>query len=183
MRAISPKLEEVSIMGSGISGKYSGTIKKSQPYSNLYSVCDDLLDLDKKDQDIYNPITGYFKNPTATNLLESIIGNGIYRNGKRIDGTITYVMAENGNIIFGARQNPNNPGKRSPHPTLIGGRNPKVQCAGMITFSKGKIVSIDNKSGHFKPNIMSMKKIDDFMKKLYDTKPEIFSVKSKWRKK
>lgn len=31
-----------------------------------------------------------------------------------------------GNIIFGKRINPNNPQKRAPHPTLIGGVDPKI---------------------------------------------------------
>lgn len=170
-------------MGSGISGSYRGTISKSQPYAELYNVCSDLLEIDKKDPDIYDSNNGYFKNPTAINLFESINGDGIYRNGKRVHGVFTYVMDEKGNIIFGSRCNPNNIGKRSPHPTLIGGKNPKVKCAGMITFSKGKIVSIDNISGHFKPNIKSMEKVNDYMDKLYQINNEIFSNKSKWRKK
>ena len=45
-------------------------------------------------------------------------------------------MDENGNIIFGKRVNPNDSRKRAPHPTLIGGRDPQVQCAGIIEFKK-----------------------------------------------
>ncbi len=86
-------------------------------------------------------------------------------------------------MIFGKRQNPNNPNKRAPHPTLLGGKNPKVKCAGMIEIEKGKIVSINNESGHFKPNIKSMKEVDIFMNKLYEKHSTAFSNKSKWRKK
>ncbi len=169
-------------MGSGISGSYSGTIQGSQPYASTYHVTNDLLERDKQDSDIYNPIGGYFKNPTATDLKESIVGNCICIDGKHAHGIMTYVMDENGNIIFGTRKNPNNANKRAPHPTLIGGRDPKVKCAGMITFSKGKVVSIDNRSGHFKPNIKSMELVNDFMNRLSKTKPELFDKKSKWRK-
>ena len=44
---------------------------------------------------------------------------------------------------------------KAPHPTLIGG-TPRVQAAGMIEFRGGKIFSIDNLSGHFKPNTQSL---------------------------
>ena len=53
----------------------------------------------------------------------------------------------------------------------------------MITFSKGRIVSIDNKSGHFRPNIKSMVVVDAFMDRLFKDRPEVFDSKSKWRKK
>ncbi len=168
-------------MGSGVSGNYNGNEEKSQPYAPFYGVTKDLLEIDKKDSDIYSPKNGYFKNPTASDLSKSIIGGAVYINGRQAHGTMTYVMNEHGNVIFGVRFNPNNPAKRSPHPTLIGGKHPKVQIAGMITFSKGKIVSLDNRSGHYKPNIRSMEKIDAFMEELFKANPEVFSSKSKWR--
>lgn len=169
-------------MGSSISGNYTNTLGKSQPYANSYLVASDMFEMDKKDSDIYDSKTGYFKNPSATNLNEAIRGDNIYLDGNRANGTVTYVMDMDGNIIFGKRVNPVNPSKRAPHPTLIGGKNPKVQCAGMITFSKGKIVSIDNRSGHFKPNIQSMAKVEKAMDELYKKNPNVFSRKSKWRK-
>ena len=86
-------------MGSGVTGNYNGTIEKSQAYFNDYSVVDDMLEIDKKDSDIYDPNTGYFVNPTATNLNESISGNSIIINGKKAHGSMTYVLDENGNII------------------------------------------------------------------------------------
>lgn len=170
-------------MGSGISGNYSGITQGSQPYAYSYQVTSELLEKDKEDPDIYNPVTGYFKNPTATDLEKSIKDNRIYIEDKKANGTMTYVMDQDGNIIFGIRKNPNNPQKRTPHPTLIGGTNPKVKCAGMITFSKGKIVSVNNNSGHFKPNIKSLEEVDKFMYKLCENNPELFDKKSKWRKK
>lgn len=170
-------------MGSGISGNYSGTIEMSQPYSTSYEVCKDMLEKDKQDIDIYNPNTGYCKNPTATNLSEAIIGDGVYIGEKRMHGKFPYILTEYGEVIFGKRVNPNNPTKRAPHPTLIGGKNPLVKCAGMITFSKGKIVSIDNDSGHFKPNVKSMLFVNEYMNNLYKLHPTAFSNISKWRKK
>lgn len=95
---------------------------------------------------------------------------------------ITYVMDMNGNIIIGKRVNPNDGRKRAPHPTLIGGKDPQVQCAGMITFRKGKILSVDNQSGHYRPNIGSMNKVNDALNKLYDSNPNLFAPGSEWRK-
>ena len=169
-------------MGSGVSRNYSDTTPQSQPFADSYSVTNDLLNKDKKDSEIFDSEKGYFKNPTASNLMESIIGDGIYICGVKAHGQMIYVMNENGDIIFGKRFNPNNINKRSPHPTLIGGKNPKVICAGMITFRKGKIVSLDNNSGHYKPNIRSMETVNDFMSKLYETNPNVFSNESMWRK-
>lgn len=39
-----------------------------------------------------------------------------------------YVMNKQCEIIFGKRVNPNNHLEHSPHPTLIGGKDPQVQC-------------------------------------------------------
>ena len=41
--------------------------------------------------------------------------------GKKANGTYTYVMDKDGEIIFGKRSNPNDSSIRAPHPTLIGG--------------------------------------------------------------
>lgn len=169
-------------MGSGSSGPYSGTNGGSQPYSGTYHVYPKEFAKDKSDNDIYNSKSGYFKNPTSTDLSDAVNGNSIYFNGMKANGTMTYVMDDKGNIIFGKRANPNNPMKRAPHPTLVGGTDPQVQCAGMITFSNGKIVSVNNESGHFRPNIKSLDKVDQALKKLYEKNPYLFSKKSKWRK-
>ena len=172
-------------MGSGSSGLYSGTNGGSQPYAASYHVVGKELRKDKKDSDIYSSQTGYFKNPTATNLEDGIRGNSIYYQdtNTKAHGLLTYVMTKNGDIVFGKRSNPNNSQGRSPHPTLVGGKNPEVQCAGMIRFKNGKIFSIDNQSGHFRPNIKSLEKVTAVLDELYRKNPLLFSKDSKWRKK
>ena len=92
-------------------------------------------------------------------------------------------MDKEGNIIFGKRYNPNDGRKRAPHPTLIGGKDPEVQCAGMIQFKKGRIYSVDNQSGHYRPDIKSLDKVNAALDKLYKKNPELFAPDSKWRKK
>ena len=169
-------------MGAGRNGAYSGTRGGSQHYAETYHVVDEMLREDKKDPDIYDPKTGYFKNPSAISLREAIKGNSIFqKNGKKAVNKFMYVMDKDGNIIFGKRENPNDPAKNSPHPTLIGGKDPQVQCAGIITFYNGKIFSIDNQSGQYRPNINSMAKVEAFLQKLYEENPLLFYKTSKWR--
>lgn len=168
-------------MGSGSGGSYSGA-GGSQPFASTYHVVTGELAHDKKDPDIYNPKTGYFKNPTASRLDKAAQGNAIYLDGKKANGQYTYVMNENGDIVFGKRSNPNDSSKRAPHPTLIGGKDPIVQAAGMMTFREGKIYSIDNNSGHYRPNIQSMGKVESALQKLYQQNPNLFHKNSKWRK-
>ena len=153
-------------MGSGSSGSYHGTKGGSQPYADSYHVVPSALNADKKDSDIYDPKTGYFKNPTAVTLEDATKDNRIYVDGKKQGGKLTYVMDDDGNIIIGKRQNPNDSSKRCPHPTLIGGKNPSVQCAGIIEFDKGRILSVNTNSGHFKPNIKSLDKVKTSSKSL-----------------
>lgn len=165
-------------MGSG-----SGPYGKSQDYADTYKVVPKALDEDKKDPDIYDPKTGYFKNPTATELLGAIKNDRFYIGGIEAGGKFTYVLDKDGNIIFGKRENPNNGSKKSPHPTLLGGKNPEVQCAGMIDFRDGKIHSVNINSGHFKPNKQSLEKVKTILDKLYESNPKLFYRKSEWRKK
>lgn len=169
-------------MGSGSGNGYSGTRGNSQPYAPKYEVVPQMLNKDKQDSDIYNKKTGYFKNPTAVNLNSTISGNTVIFEGSRANGDYTYVMDKSGNIIFGKRCNPNDGRKRSPHPTLIGGKNPKVQCAGMINFRNGRIYSVNINSGHYRPNIKSLDKVDSALKKLYESNPHLLHRNSKWRK-
>jgi len=169
-------------MGSGESGQYSGTSGGSQPYSESYHVVGKELSKDKADPDIYDSKSGYYKNPTATTLQDASSGGKFIVDGKVAHGEMTYVMDKDGNIIVGKRCNPNDGRKRSPHPTLIGGKDPQVQCAGMITFKKGKIASINNQSGHYRPNAASMKKVNAELQKLCDKNPNLFSANSEWRK-
>ena len=91
-------------------------------------------------------------------------------------------MNADGEIIFGKRSNPNNSSKRAPHPTLIGGKDPQVQCAGIIVFRKGRILSVDTQSGHYRPDKKSLDKVDATLKRLYNKNPELFDKNSKWRK-
>lgn len=170
-------------MGSGSGNIYAGTGGGSQPYTEKYSVYGKMLAIDKKDPDIYDSSEGYFKNPTAVNLKNSVDGNRFVFEGHRAEGHMTYVMDSDGNIIFGKRSNPNNARKRAPHPTLIGGKNPKVQCAGMIVFKKGRILSVDNQSGHYRPDIKSLDKVNDVLQKMCDIDPNLFDKNSRWRKK
>ena len=169
-------------MGSGSSGLYSGTRGASQPYADSYHVVPKMLKVDKKNPDIYNQETGYFKNPSARSLREAIRGNKIYQsNGKQAEGEFMYVMNKKGEIIFGKRVNPNNPLERSPHPTLIGGKTPEVQCAGIIKFKSGRVFRIDNQSGHFRPDIRSLGKVEEFMQNLHNENPLLFHKSSEWR--
>ncbi len=180
-------------MGSGRCGRYANTYgakrncshehisEGSQPYAETYHVEPKMLEKDKANPDIYNETKGYFKNPTS-NLLESAIdGNRFVYNKGRVENKRMYILDKDGNIFFGKRCNPNNSKGRSPHPTLIGGKDPIVQCAGIIDFYKGRIKSIDNNSGHYKPNIKFMEKVYAILKELYKKNPNLFDKNFKWR--
>ena len=51
----------------------------------------------------------------------------------------------------------------------------------MIVFRKGKIASIDNQSGHFRPNQKSMEKVYNALRKLYENNPIVFDKGFRWR--
>ena len=137
----------------------------SQPYQEHYSVYSKMMKKDIKNG-VYTPSSGgYSKNPTAKRL------DSIY-DGKQIIGakgqmTIPYVITSEGNVIIGRRNGfGRGPGtKPTPHPTLVGGQDPKVKMAGMLTIKDGKILSYDNMSGHFRPNNKSMKWADKAFEK------------------
>lgn len=169
-------------MGSSISGNYHGTYGGSQPYAETYHVYPKTMAADKKDPSIYDSKTGYFHNPTAVKLEDTIQNNRIYVAGHRQEGKLTYVMDSAGNLVIGVRSNPNNSKGRAPHPTLIGGKDPQVQCAGMMQFHKGRISSVDTDSGHFRPNSKSLSKVKAALQKLCDKHPELFDPNSEWRK-
>ena len=97
----------------------------------------------------------YDKNPTAEKLTDLINGNYI-KNKQYNPGDVPYAIDMDGNIIIGNRNGNGRDGLPTPHPTLIGGKDPKVKMAGMVTIRGGKIISWDNQSGHYKPNIKSM---------------------------
>ncbi len=168
-------------MGSGAGGPYSGTAGGSQPFAELYYVIKKMLTLDKANNSLYTKTNGYFKNPTAIELTNAIRGNTIVVDGKRIEGWLTYVVSQSGQFIIGIRKNPLTAGGRAPHPTLVGGKNPAVKAAGMIFFRRGKIVCVNNQSGHYRPNIKSMPNVEEILDKLFLTHPEVFHATSKWR--
>lgn len=167
-------------MGSGTKGAYSSG--GSQPYQPTYHVVKSMLELDKK-AGIYKPGRGYFKNPTRTDLEKAIRGNSITFDGKTASGTFMYVLDTDGHIVFGARRNPYNSKGRSPHPTLIGGKDPVVQAAGLMSIKDGKILSFDDQSGHFRPSSKSMDKVEVTLRKLYNKNHNLFSDEFTWRKK
>ncbi len=150
-------------MGSGSSGPY-GSGSGSQPYASSYHV-----EATMHQHDIATGVYHdgkYDKNPTAERLDNKINGN--YIGDKRTSFTVPYVVDLNGNIIIGKR-NGNGRGEGAlptPHPTLIGGKDPQVKIAGMLEIRGGKIYSYDNQSGHFKPNIKSMDAADEAFGKL-----------------
>ncbi len=137
----------------------------SQPYQEQYSVYAKMM---KKDimSGVYNPSgDGYDMNPTAK-TLDSIY-DGVQIFGAKGQMTIPYVITTEGHVVIGKR-NGNGRGpdaKPTPHPTLIGGVDPKVKMAGMLTIKDGKILSYDNMSGHFRPNKKSMKWADEAFEK------------------
>ncbi len=92
----------------------------------------------------------YIKNPTAQNLTDIVTDTGRI-GSKKMSGTYMYAVDLDGNVIIGTRA-----GQRMPHPTLVGGANPKVQAAGIVDIRGGKIYKIDNASGHFKPSADSL---------------------------
>ena len=94
----------------------------------------------------------YIKNPTARNLSESITASGKVRvDGQLANGQYMYVVDTSGNTVIGTRG-----GQRMPHPTLVGGSNLQVQAAGIVDIRGGKIYSVDDASGHFKPGSGSL---------------------------
>ena len=82
--------------------------------------------------------------------------NRSYIGDKRTNIDLPYVITTNGDIIVGKRNGNGRDGLATPHPTLIGGRNPEVTMAGMLHIHGGKIDSYDTNSGHFKPNIITI---------------------------
>ena len=87
----------------------------------------------------------YIRNPSARNLTDMVTESGRI-GGKQTNGQFMYVIDRDGTIIVGSRS-----GQRMPHPTLVGGENPQVLGAGIVDIRGGKIYSVDNASGHFKP--------------------------------
>ena len=170
---------------------YIGTGNKrkelvSSSSSRLYSAVPEMHELDKGRYTFRPNETGYVKNPTAQNITNYINNtNYLGTGGKKgsLNGLYMYVVDANNNIIIGNRAigqvSGVESGKGLPHPTLIGGFEPKVQGAGIVTIQGGKIIKVDNASGHFKPDSSSLGKVEKlFLNKVpdkyYDRKFEGF---------
>ena len=123
-----------------------------------------------KDRGAYSEETGYTRNPTTVNARENVReGVIVDHEGKPMNGSYTYAVKENGELVIGKRNGNGKDGKTTPHPTLLGDKEPRVKVAGMVTMSNGKIVKYDNESGHFKPNDLSMPEADKAFSQLPDT--------------
>ncbi|WP_369717637.1 hemagglutination protein [Leptotrichia alba] len=167
----------------------TGNIRKeliSSSSSKLYSVVPEMHELDKGRYTFRPNETGYVKNPTAQNITNYINNtNYLGTGGKKgaLNGQYMYVVDANNNIIIGNRATGMVSGlidtDSLPHPTLIGGFNPQVQGAGIVTIQGGKIIKVDNASGHFRPDSSSLGKVEElFLNKVpdkyYDRKFEGF---------
>lgn len=161
-------------MGSGISSAYSKTNGGSQKYASSYHVDKSMLEIDEKRGVCHNGI--YPKNPIAKKLVDKIHGNYIVN--KHYNVKVPYVISLDGNIIIGKRNGNglNSNVSPTPHPTLIGGKDPQVKVAGILEIRGGKIFMYDISSGHYKPNIRSMKEADEAFKEL---PLSVFSQKAK----
>lgn len=151
-------------MGSGNKGGYHGTRGSSQPFAPSYGVMPDMHKSDVSRGIVQNGV--YPKNPTAKDIRDMIHGN--YIGNKNTNGLFTYAIDMNDKIIVGKRNGngTNSSDAPTPHPTLIGGKDPKVQCAGMLDIRGGKIYSFDDRSGHFKPNPKSLEKTAEIFARL-----------------
>ena len=144
----------------GVSYSSSPLHGNSQPYQENYSVYSKMMKKEIK-VGVYDSLNGgYAKNPTAKTLDSIYDGKHIV--GAKAQMTVPYVITTDGEVIIGRRNGfgRGQGSKPTPHPTLIGGYDPKVKTAGMLVIKDGKIFSYDNRSGHFRPNNKSMKWAD-----------------------
>lgn len=151
---------------SDVSDNDSSLHGESQPYKEFYSVYAKMVKYDIK-IGVYRPdFGGYSLNPTTKKLDDLFDGEKINIHAPEI--MLPYVINENWEVIVGRRNgngNRNTGALPTPHPTLIGGLDPKVRMAGILHIKNGKIASYDNQSGHFRPNIKSMWVADKAFKK------------------
>jgi hypothetical protein len=105
---------------------------------------------------VYSPTAGYTRNPSARELSTLVTPRGTIGGGFE-NGEFMYVIDEQNRLWVGRRM-----GERGmpvgrpratgmPHPSLIGGLNPRVKAAGMVRIEAGRIVFVNNHSGHFRP--------------------------------
>ena len=83
---------------------------------------------------------------------------------KGIHGERMFVIDKDGNFLIGKRDPSGE--MRMPHPTLVGGKDPEVLAAGMIQFSKGRILNVNNASGHFKLHANTLNTAEDILRNL-----------------
>jgi len=94
-------------------------------------------------------------NPQSGKIKDN---DGIVIHTDNVNGDgLMYAVDEAGNVHIGTRGGTAN---SFPHPTLIGGINPNVKSAGMIKFKEGRILEINNNSGHFKPSAANLQQIE-----------------------
>ncbi|MBL8892390.1 MAG: hypothetical protein JNL67_20610 [Planctomycetaceae bacterium] len=103
----------------------------------------------------------YVTNPTAKNLAGLLTDSGKI-GSKQMSGQFMYVVDDAGDIIIGTRAGR----QRMPHPTLVGGANPQVRAAGIVDIRGGRIYSVDNASGHFKPGSGSLGAAEEAFRRL-----------------
>jgi hypothetical protein len=72
--------------------------------------------------------------------------------GLLADGRYIYAVDRHMNLIIGLRG-----AERMPHPTLIGGLDPRVYTAGEVQIQSGRIIVFDNMTGHFAVDFKSLK--------------------------
>ena len=130
--------------------------------SKLYSVVPEMAEIDMERGTLIN--NSYIKNPSAKDIT-TYVNNSNYlgTGGKKgaLNGEYMYIIDSEDNIIIGTRTRGfTENGKGFPHPTLVGGKNPQVQGAGIIEIRGGKIYRIDNASGHFQPGAESLKRTE-----------------------
>ncbi|MCQ2799721.1 MAG: hypothetical protein MJ228_03000 [Bacilli bacterium] len=128
---------------------------ESQPFQKEYSVYSKMKEKDIR-SGVYKDDVGYAKNPTAKTLDSLLDGNYIV--DKHFNKKVPYVVTTDGNVVIGDRNgNGKTPSRTpTPHPTLIGGTDPKVRMAGILDIRGGKIYLFDDRSGHYRPNPKSM---------------------------
>lgn len=153
----------------------SRIIKNKTP--NLKAVELDMYAVDRArlpDERIIDLNNSYHINTTRKNLVDmntnvqsgkirDVNGNTLATDNINGEG-LMYVIDEHNNIYIGGRG-----GKISySHPTLIGGNNPNVKCAGMIRFKDGRILEINRNSGHFKPSDTALKEAEEIFKQKFN---------------
>jgi hypothetical protein len=137
--------------------------ERKPPYSvRSAALADDMdevfVDPDGTLKQIWTPSRGYIRHPHAR-YLDKTIGEDGRIGGWFKEGVFHYVVDERGRVLIAPRSvDPADPdGWALPHPTLIGGKDPKVLAAGEVEIRAGQIYRIDNYSGHYHPGRPSLR--------------------------